>query len=76
MKRYICTRETYEKDGEEKASFNRIGELFEAKNGKTYCKLYFMPGVLLSVFEDNKAEKKPANKPLDPDLNPDENVPF
>lgn len=76
MKRYICTRETYEKDGEEKTSWNRIGEIFESKNGKTYCKLYHIPGVLLSIFEDTKAEKKQATKTLDPDLNPDENVPF
>lgn len=73
-KKFICSGEPYEVNGEKKIRWNRIGEIFAAKSGKEYAKLYFMPGQLLSVFEDNK--EKPAAKTLDPDLNPDENVSF
>lgn len=60
MKKFLCVGEQYEKDGEKKTHWNRIGEIFEAKSGKTYAKLYTMPGVLISVFEDDKAKSKPA----------------
>jgi hypothetical protein len=55
--RDLCVRETYMKDGEEKVSWNRIGTLIDGKDGKQYIKLFFMPGVLVSVFEQKKTEK-------------------
>jgi len=58
--KFICVGEKYEKDGEEKVAFKRIGEVFDAKNGKQYVKLYTMPGVLLHLFED-----KPKNEPAE-----------
>lgn len=59
--RYLCVGEPYEKNGEKKVSWKRIGETFEGKNGKQYVKLYHMPGTLISVFEDEKSKQsKPA----------------
>lgn len=54
MKKYISVGEQYESNGEKKTSWKRIGEIFTAKSGKEYAKLYFMPGVLLSIFEEKK----------------------
>jgi len=56
----LCVRESYtNKEGDEKVSWNKIGVLFEAK-GKEYIKLYHIPGVLISVFEQIKREKQEA----------------
>jgi hypothetical protein len=51
----LCIRETYQKNGEEKTSWNKIGILFEA-NDKQYVKLFHIPGVLISVFEQKKKD--------------------
>lgn len=52
----LCVRETYkDKDGQEKTSWNKIGVEFES-NGKTYQKLFHMPNVLISVFEQKKKD--------------------
>ena len=49
----IVIRETYEKNGEEKTSWNKIGILID--NGdKQYIKLSHIPNVLCSVFEQKK----------------------
>jgi len=56
----LCIRETYKnKNGEEKTSWNKIGILFEA-NDKQYVKLFHIPGVLISVFEQKKKDDKPG----------------
>lgn len=56
-KRYLCVGEPYKaSNGEDKVFFNRIGEMFESKAGKTYAKLYTMPGVLIHVFDEQKKE--------------------
>lgn len=53
----LCIRESYKsKDGTDKTSWNKIGILFEA-NDKQYVKLYHIPGVLISVFEQKKKEE-------------------
>jgi len=57
--KYLCVREEYQKNGETKTSWPRIGVLIESK-GKQYVKLYHMPGVLISVFEDVKKDAAPA----------------
>ena len=49
--------EEYEKDGVKKPDWKRLGDIFEGKNGKTYAKLYTIPGVLLHVFEDKKKDE-------------------
>jgi hypothetical protein len=53
----LCVRESYQKNGEEKVRWNKIGVLFES-NGKAYIKLFHMPGVLVSVFEPKPKEEK------------------
>jgi len=73
MKKFICVGEPYEKDGVKKVSYKRIGEIFTAKSGKEYAKLYFMPGQLLSVFNDEKKEEK---KPEYDEFGADMETPF
>ena len=53
----LCIRESYEKDGETKVSWNKIGVLIDSKD-KQYIKLFHIPGVLISVFEQKKKEDK------------------
>ena len=53
----LCIRESYEKDGETKVSWNKIGVLIETKD-KQYIKLFHIPGVLISVFEQKQKEKQ------------------
>ena len=57
----LCIRQSYEKDGQEKISWNKIGVLFEGSNGKEYVKLFHIPNVLISVFEQRT--KDPKEKP-------------
>ncbi len=75
MKRFLCVGESYESNGEKKTSWNRIGEIFTAKNGKEYAKIYTMPGVLISVFEDKKKENPKTVGEFN-ELGPDMEVPF
>ena len=58
----LCIREAYtDKEGNEKVSWNKIGILFTSKD-KEYVKLYHLPGVLVSVFEQ---KKKDIEQPLE-----------
>jgi len=53
----LCIREEYTKaDGTTMSSWNKIGVLIDGRNGKQYVKLFHMPGVLISVFEQKKKE--------------------
>ncbi len=52
----LCVRESYVKDGVEKTSWNKIGIIFDGKEGRQYAKLHHMPGVLISVFEQKPKE--------------------
>jgi len=53
----LCVRESYkDKSGQEKTSWNKIGVLIETEAGKQYVKLFHVPGVLISVFEQKKKE--------------------
>jgi len=57
--RNLCIRESYkDKNGEEKVSWNIIGILIDGKEGKQYIKLYHIPGVLISVFDQKKKESQ------------------
>jgi hypothetical protein len=56
----LMVRETYTKNGEEKTAWNKIGTLIES-NGKQYIKLFHIPGVLISVFEQKPKEQKPED---------------
>ena len=74
-KRFLCVGEKYEgKDGE-KISWKRIGEIFTAKTGKEYAKLYMHPGLLISVFEDKEKESPVKQSEYGP-LAPDSEIPF
>lgn len=76
--KYLKIGEDYEKDGEKKTAWKTIGEMFESAKGKTYVKLYHIPGVLINVFE--KEDRKPQAKESAPyehgELKPDTDVPF
>jgi len=63
----ICIREEYESNGESKVSWNKIGVLIDAKNGKQYIKLNHIPNVLCSVFDQRKKEDKPKQEYIDVD---------
>lgn len=61
----LMVRETYNKNGEEKVSWNKIGVLIDGSNGKQYVKLFHIPGQLISVFEQKPKEDKPVEaKPV------------
>jgi len=61
----LCVREAYtNKNGGEKVSWNKIGVIFVSKD-KEYMKLFHMPGVLISVFEQKKKEEKPEAREED-----------
>ena len=57
-KSFLCIGEEYDSGGEKKVAWKRIGEMFVAKNGKQYVKLYHIPGALINVFEDKPKESK------------------
>jgi hypothetical protein len=80
-KQFLCIGEPYESNGEKKVSWHRIGEMFIAKNGKQYVKLYHIPGALINVFEDEKknasaSAKAPVKQSEYGPLAPDESLPF
>ena len=58
----LCIRESYEKNGETKVNWNKIGVLIDGKEGKQYIKLFHIPGQLISVF-DQKKKEAPAATP-------------
>ena len=79
-KRFLCVGESYKNaQGEDKVAWKRIGEIFTAKSGKEYAKLYMHPGVLISVFEDEQknAPAKAAVKQSEfGPLEADSEIPF
>ena len=77
--KWICVPESYmNKQNEEKTSWNRIGKLIVGKNGKEYVKLFTMPNILCSVFEDKPKEEKQKEESIDLDKeqNGQEEIPF
>lgn len=66
MKKFLCVGEQYDQNGQTKTSWKRIGEIFTAKSGKEYAKIYHMPGALLSVFEDKPNDSAKPAKPAQP----------
>jgi hypothetical protein len=54
----LCVRESYkDKDGNETVNWNKIGILID-KGEKQYIKLFHIPGVMISVFEQKKKEEE------------------
>jgi len=55
--RDICIRESYkDSKGVDIVSWNKLGILID-KGEKSYIKLFHLPGVLLSIFDQKKREK-------------------
>ena len=52
----ICTKKDYEKNGERKVAWYKVGVMKIADSGKMYIKLYQHPNTEFYVF--NKHEKK------------------
>jgi len=77
-KRFLCVGEQYEKNGEKKVSWKRIGEIFTSQAGKEYAKLYMHPGLLISVFaEEKKGEgQAPVKQSEWGPLAPDQEITF
>jgi hypothetical protein len=48
---HICTKKDYEKDGEKKTKWYKVGFLKEADSGKKYIKLFHQPQTEFFVFE-------------------------
>lgn len=48
---------SYQKDGEKKAIFKQIGEVFEGKNGGKHMKLYMIPEQIFHLFEETDEKK-------------------
>jgi len=62
MVKDICVRESYtDNDGNEKASWNKIGIMID-KGEKQYVKLFHIPNVLCSVFEQKKKGEKTVDE--------------
>jgi len=58
MAKDLVIRETYkDKSGGEKTTWNKIGVIFTSKD-KEYMKLFHMPGILISIFEQKPKEPK------------------
>lgn len=77
MKKFLCVGEKYDKDGQEKIAWKRIGEMFTSRAGKEYAKLYMFPGMLISVFEEKpKDSQEPVKQSEHGPLAPDEEIPF
>jgi hypothetical protein len=65
MKVYnICSRETYVKDGQEKATYPQVGKLIEKDDGKMFIKLNMFPNQVFGVFEP-KPKEETQNKQSD-----------
>lgn len=77
----ICHGEKYERNGEEKMKWTKIGTLIE-KDGKQYIKLQFVPvgaaEIFLSVFEprQNDNQQSGQQKSSDPFRGMDDEPPF
>ena len=53
----ICTKKDYEKNGEQKRKWHKVGVLKQADSGKRYIKLFHQPETEFFVFDkDSKTE--------------------
>lgn len=53
----ICTKKEYEKDGEKKVQWFKIGILKTAESGRKYIKLFHQPQTEFFVFDNDDQEK-------------------
>ena len=57
MKYYnVCTKKTYQKDGEEKTVWLNAGTLRETDDGKRFLELNMFPDTSFYIFEPKKKE--------------------
>lgn len=54
----ICTKKTYEKDGETKVLWLRCGRLRETDDGKRFIEMNHQPETSFYCFEDKPKEKE------------------
>lgn len=60
MKLYnICTKKHYEKEGQHKTKWYKVGFLKVAESGKQYIKLFHQPETEYYVFDHDAVEEKP-----------------
>jgi len=52
----ICTKKTYEKNGEDKVVWLRCGTLRTSDDGKKYIELNHLPGQTFYVFEPKEKD--------------------
>lgn len=52
----ICTKKTYEKDGQEKTTWLKVGTLRQTSDGKQFIELNHLPDTTFFVFEPKKKE--------------------
>lgn len=55
---HICTKREFEKDGEKKAKWYKVGTLKVADSGVQYIRFFHLPMVDFFVFENKPAEEK------------------
>lgn len=55
----ICTKREYEKDGEKKVKWYRVGHLKVTESGKRYIKLYHQPDTEFIVFDNIEKPQEP-----------------
>ena len=53
----VCTRITYEKEGEKKTKWYRAGLMKETENGNKYLRFYHQPEIEYFLFEKVKPEE-------------------
>ena len=51
----VCSRRFYEKDGEKKTNWYKVGTLKEADSGKKYLHLFLFPQTEFFIFEKEEA---------------------
>lgn len=56
----VCTKREYEKNGEKKAFWMKVGTLKTTDDGKQYLELFMFPNTPFYIFEQKKKEAAPA----------------
>ncbi len=54
----VCTRKDYEKDGEKKSIWYKVGVLKIADSGKKYIKLFQQPDTEFFVFDKDEVKEE------------------
>jgi hypothetical protein len=53
----ICTALDYEKNGEKRRIWRKVGELFNNDSGKMFIRLYHQPETCFYVFDNDEKPK-------------------